>query len=164
MFEDFILLDSSDAVVVNDFLKDSKVQNGGHRASSIQKTFQSPRSRSGAGPPTSSAGKNHKINMNQTPDAGSNVQINNFDIGPDPPACDDFANEECGFDMDNGFSEPGDDSDDGDSHDPWKPLNPHEPGNLKVKPFKKGSLNNMFHSHVFLLLYFKGILTFYSCS
>ncbi|GAB4851313.1 hypothetical protein Ancab_030608 [Ancistrocladus abbreviatus] len=26
---------------------------------------------------------------------------------------------------------------DGDDDDPWKPLNPHEPGNLEVKPFRK---------------------------
>lgn len=137
IFEDFILLDSSDAAVVNEFLKDSKVRNGGHRNSSARKTFQSPRSRSGAGALRSSAGKSPRINMNQSP-AGSNIQTNNFDIGPHPPAFDDFADGEYGFDMDNGFSEARDDSDDGDIHDPWKPLNPHELGNLKVKPFKKG--------------------------
>lgn len=32
-----------------------------------------------------------------------------------------------------------DGQDDADEdEDPWKTLNPHEPGNLKVKPFKKG--------------------------
>ncbi|KAK4755549.1 hypothetical protein SAY87_009306 [Trapa incisa] len=133
IFEDFILLDSSDAVEVNNFLKSSKVQNGDH---SIQKTFLSPRSRSGAGGLRSSAGKSHRINISQTLDTGSNIQMNNFDIGSDPIACDEFPNE-YGLNMDNGFCDPGEDSDDSDSYDPWKPLNPHEPGNLKVKPFKK---------------------------
>lgn len=31
-----------------------------------------------------------------------------------------------------------DNSDLEDEDDPWKPLNPPEPGNLKVKPFRKG--------------------------
>ncbi|PKI48571.1 hypothetical protein CRG98_031036 [Punica granatum] len=137
LFEDFILLDSGDAVAVNDFLKDGKVQNGGQRASSARKTFQSPRSRSGAAGSRSSAGKSHGVDMNKSPDAGFNTQVNNFDAAPDPPAFDDFANGEFSFNMDNGYAEPRDDSDDDDNHDPWKPLNPHESGNLKVKPYKK---------------------------
>lgn len=40
----------------------------------------------------------------------------------------------------------GEDDSEGDDSDPWKPLNPHEPGTLRLKPFKKGmnSISNIF--------------------
>jgi condensin-2 complex subunit H2 len=47
--------------------------------------------------------------------------------------------------MDDGFDAPMDtDNSDADEDDPWKPLNPHEPGNLRVKPFRKGSCYPIF--------------------
>lgn len=72
------------------------------------------------------------MNPNQSPHP-----VNHFDFGPDSGD----ASNEFAFDMDNAY--PGSymagSDDDGDSNDPWKPLNSHEPGNLKVKPFKQGS-------------------------
>ncbi|KAF2289149.1 hypothetical protein GH714_029119 [Hevea brasiliensis] len=56
------------------------------------------------------------------------------------PAYDNYEDGNHDFDMDDGYSEPRnlEDSEDDDSNDdPWKPLNPHEPGNLKMKPFGK---------------------------
>ncbi|KAM7485052.1 hypothetical protein LguiA_001061 [Lonicera macranthoides] len=132
LYRDFILLDSCDAVAVDDFLngddKASKWQNGVCRGSSLtsksRKSFLSPTRRSGGISHKLSAVKSQNADLNQSPwvDNGCNIPENNH-------------NE---FEMDDGYSEPRDfnDSED-DDDDPWKPLNPHEPGNLKVKPFKK---------------------------
>ncbi|KAL4556616.1 hypothetical protein LXL04_039274 [Taraxacum kok-saghyz] len=50
------------------------------------------------------------------------------------------------FNMDDGFSQPeafDDDDDDDDEEDPWKPLNPHEKGNLKLKLTEKIGQNQL---------------------
>ena len=58
-------------------------------------------------------------------------------------------NPSFGMDMDDPSSCPGspefefpdindnDNDDDDDDGDPWKPLNPHEAGNLRIRPFKR---------------------------
>uniref|UniRef100_A0A5B6Z667 Condensin-2 complex subunit H2 n=1 Tax=Davidia involucrata TaxID=16924 RepID=A0A5B6Z667_DAVIN len=127
LYQDFILLDPCDAVTVNAFLKVDKAGKGKNsvcRGSSLnsksRKNFQSPTRRSG--------GTGHKLSV------GKNQDCN---IGPDPPACNISENNNHEYEMDNGYSEPGELNDSDDDDDPWKPLNPHEPGNLKVKPFKK---------------------------
>lgn len=51
--------------------------------------------------------------------------------------CDMPDNYEDGHGGDDGYPEPRG-SDNSDDEDSWKPLNPHEPGNLKVKPYRKG--------------------------
>lgn len=138
LYKDFILLDACDAVAVDEFLNGNDEVNktkNNSRGSSIgsksRKTFMSPSRRSGGfmSPSRRSAGKT-------------------VDPGPSQNAYDDKKFEtndhhmdDHGFDMDDGFSQPeafDDDSDEEDEEDPWKPLNPHEKGNLKIKPFKKG--------------------------
>ncbi|XP_050220005.1 condensin-2 complex subunit H2 [Mercurialis annua] len=133
LYRDFILLDPCDAVTVNGFLE--KDENGkgkasNYRGSSARKSFLSPSRRSG-GTARKSTGKNQDANLNQPAIDDCNFGDNNCEVMNDSPAC-------AGFDMGDDHSEPLDSgcSDDNED-DPWKPLNPHEPGNLKVKPFKK---------------------------
>ncbi|XP_062150325.1 condensin-2 complex subunit H2 isoform X3 [Alnus glutinosa] len=140
LYQDFILLDPCDAVAVHEFLKGDKAgkgQNGTHKRSSARKSFQSPSRRSGGSARRSSLGKRQDANHNQSPLADCSLNFNNNNAGADPPACDNFDDNNCGFDMDDRYSEPRDLDDDDDDNNPWKPLNPHEPGNLKVKPFRK---------------------------
>ncbi|XP_021637288.1 condensin-2 complex subunit H2 isoform X2 [Hevea brasiliensis] len=143
LYRDFILLDPCDAVAVNDFLKGDetgKLPNSTYRGSSTHKNFQSPTRRSGGTARKSSLGKNLDANLNQPSMADCSFGVNNSTVGPDLPAYDNYEDGNHDFDMDDGYSEPRnlEDSEDDDSNDdPWKPLNPHEPGNLKMKPFGK---------------------------
>lgn len=141
LYRDFILLDSCDAVAVDNFL-DSRAGKGpsnAYRASSItskgRKSFQSPSRQSGGTAPKLSAKKKNDADLLQSPCADQRFEPNDCDIGRSPPpACDFPMDEDDGCGMGDAYSEHGDESDD----DPWKPLNPHAPGSLKVKPFKKG--------------------------
>ncbi|KAF8394599.1 hypothetical protein HHK36_020813 [Tetracentron sinense] len=140
LYQDFILLDPCDAVAIHDFLNGDKVGKGNkfsHRGSSLnskaRKSFQSPTRRSGGTAHTSSLKKSQDVNLNGTPAINSNFEVIDNNICPND-VCNIPENNYHGYEADCGYSEPGDDSDD---DDPWKPLNPHEPGNLKVKPFKK---------------------------
>ncbi|KAL4311384.1 hypothetical protein GQ457_01G030600 [Hibiscus cannabinus] len=140
LYQDFILLDPYDSVAVDDYLKGNdagKGEHGTNKGSSRRKTFQSPTWRSGGIADTSSHGKNEDTDINQTPKVDCDFG-NDRNVGPDPSVADDFGNVGHEYDMDDRYSEPGnlDDSDDADN-DPWKPLNPHEPGNLKERPFRK---------------------------
>ncbi|KAL7609666.1 condensin-2 complex subunit H2 [Lactuca sativa] len=147
LYKDFILLDACDAVAVDEFLNGNDEVNktkNNSRGSSIgsksRKTFMSPSRRSGGfmSPSRRSGGFMSPSRRS----AGKTV-----DPGPSQNAYDDKKFEtndhhmdDHGFDMDDGFSQPeafDDDSDEEDEEDPWKPLNPHEKGNLKIKPFKK---------------------------
>lgn len=137
LYKDFILLDACDAVAVDEFLSGNgeinKTKNNS-RGSSVgskgRKTFMSPSRRSGGfmSPSKRSAGKSIDPGQNQNAYDGKNFETNDHNM------------DDHGFDMDDGFSQPeafDDDEEDEDDEDPWKPLNPHEKGNLKIKPFKK---------------------------
>lgn len=134
LYQDFILLDPCDAVAVHDYLGAggvSRGQSSAYRGSSTRKSFLSPTGLSGGASHKSQ--KFQDANVNQSPLVDSHFEVNGCNIGPDPPACNNFDDCTSGFD-----SEPRDlDESDDDDDDPWKPLNPHEPGNFKVKPFKK---------------------------
>lgn len=144
LFRDFILLDPCDAVTVNTFLKEDVVGNGKSkkiRVNSTRKSFQSPTGRSGGGAHRSSAGKSRN-NLDQSPPIGCKIGVSSCDVGLDPLAPDDFINSQNEFGMNNDDAGPADfgyeDNDDNnDDDDPWKTLNPHELGSLKVKPFKR---------------------------
>lgn len=132
LFRDFILLDSCDAVTVIDFLNSQsragKLHNDVCSGSSLncksRKSFQSPTGRSGGTGHKLSAQKNRDAGINQSPLVNHGVESNDHGAGDDNGYFN-MENEHAG-------------SDDSDSDDPWKPLNPHEPGNLKVKPYRKG--------------------------
>lgn len=149
LYRDFILLDSCDAVAVDNFLdsKGGKGPSDAFRASSVtskgRKSFQSPSRQSGGIAHKSSAKKKNDANPFQSPRVDQRFETNDCNLGRSPPACE-FVDHDDGFGMGDGYSEP-EDFNDTDEDDPWKPLNPHEPGNLKVKPYKKG---------LFLILHF----------
>ena len=147
LYQDFILLDPCDAVAVDDYLKGdeaSKGEHGSYRGSSRRKSFQSPTGRSGGTAHKSSLGKNKDANVNQSPKVDCSFGVNVCNMGPDHPAANNFGNVD-GFGTDDRHSEPRDlDDSDDDENDPWKPLNPHEHGNLKVRPFRKGEVVKKF--------------------
>ena len=72
-------------------------------------------------------------------DHATQSPIVNYSFVHDPPVCH----------MDVGNSEPEDSNGSEEDDDLWKPLNPHESGNLKIKPFKKGCLRTDLHSFPF---------------
>lgn len=144
LYCDFILLDPCDAVAVDKFLKDEKYgdrQHSSHRGSSLiskaHKSFLSPARYTGGTARKSSVKKGFDNLGQASPIGGASKNPNDdFEPGPSYNGIPDHGN--CGFESDdnNSHHEVFDDSDvDGD--DPWRPLNPHEPGNLKVKPFRK---------------------------
>lgn len=108
----------------------AKGHSGAYRGSASRKSFQSPTRRSGGTAHKSSLGKKKDANLNPS---------SSLNMGHDPPAFDDFGESNNESDTDDRCSEPRNlDNSDDDDEDPWKPLNPHEPGNLKIRPFKKG--------------------------
>ncbi|KAK7329469.1 hypothetical protein VNO77_23638 [Canavalia gladiata] len=138
LYQDFILLDTSDSVVVDEFLKSSKAdtaQNGTNRGTSTRKKLLSPR-RSGGSAHRLSAAKSQRANTNCSPEL--NCSFDDKNVRPGTPAFADLDNCNFGFNVDDGCDASRDsDNSDADNEDPWKPLNPHEPGNLRVKPFRK---------------------------
>ncbi|XP_010930202.1 condensin-2 complex subunit H2 isoform X1 [Elaeis guineensis] len=145
-FSDFLLLDPCDAGAVYDFLKTNaagKENIAPHRGSSImsktrRNILTSPTGGFGATAHRSSIGKNQGVNINQNMENNCAFEINNDNHWSGPHVETDHPDDDMSHvEKPNlGFSDVMDDSDD-DNDDPWKPLNPHEPGNLKVKPFKK---------------------------
>ncbi|KAK9076088.1 hypothetical protein SSX86_004421 [Deinandra increscens subsp. villosa] len=146
LYRDFILLDASDAAAVDEFLScdgnDTISKNkSGFKGGSIsagsksRKSFMSPSKRSGGTKQKLSAGKTQNHDQIRSPFADNHFEPNDKNTHSHAQGCD--VNMDHDFDMDDGFSQHGpfDDSDEDD--DPWKPLNPHENGKLKVKPFKK---------------------------
>ncbi|PWA38230.1 hypothetical protein CTI12_AA583220 [Artemisia annua] len=140
LFRDFILLDASDAVTVDEFLggketfnkNKSGLKGGSSIGSKSRKSFMSPSKRSGGTVRKPSAAKT------PNPDQNHSARVDNHFETNDHNMPDYNANMDHEFDMDDGFSQPeGFDDSDEEDDDPWKPLNPHEQGNLKVKPFKK---------------------------
>ncbi|CAL0308975.1 unnamed protein product [Lupinus luteus] len=138
LYQDFILLDASDAVAVDEFMKGSKTgiaQNAADKATLGHKNIVSPAGRSGGSAHKSSATKSQQANPNCSPKLNCSYDDNN--LRPNSPMSAGGLDDcNLGFNMDDGF-DPSRDSDNSDSDDPWKPLNPHEPGNLRVKPFRK---------------------------
>lgn len=139
LYQDFILLDTSDAVAVNEFLNIKKVgtaHNGTNKGVSTRKSFLSPR-RSGGGTANKSVSKTQRANSALSP---KNFNFDDNGAGPSSPASAGLDNCDFGVNMDDGYDTSRDaDNDVDNDEDPWKPLNPHEPGNLRVKPFRKGS-------------------------
>ncbi|KAL2341785.1 hypothetical protein Fmac_009725 [Flemingia macrophylla] len=138
LYQDFVLLDMSDAVAVNVFLNGSKAattQKDANRGTSTRKSFLSPR-RSGGSARRLSAAKSQFANSNSSPKL--NCSFDDDNARPSSPASAGLDNYNSGFNMDDEYdaSRDSENSDD-DSDDPWKPLNPHEQGNLRVKPFRK---------------------------
>ncbi|CAN4104694.1 unnamed protein product [Withania somnifera] len=157
LYRDFILLDACDSVTVDGFLDSEntagKGLNNSYRGSSLKskyrKGFSSPTGLSGGTDNKSSARKNQDANLHQSPGVPEYdpATLNNDPLELDPgnlnndPFSSDIPDKiDDAHGREDGYSEPRD-LDDSDDEDPWKPLNPHEPGNLKVKPYKKVKSN-----------------------
>ncbi|XP_068663199.1 condensin-2 complex subunit H2 [Aristolochia californica] len=148
LYEDFLLLDPSDAGAVYDFVHGSSTvgRNAGVVGSSMRSkthrsSMQSPARQSGGSAHKSGTGKRSEDNLKQTPGINIGFETAYNNIWSEPHRDDvSEGNVLYGRDFDNEYSETRDDSDD-DEDDPWKPLNPHECGDLKVKPFKKGKIH-----------------------
>ncbi|KAK4374476.1 hypothetical protein RND71_005153 [Anisodus tanguticus] len=156
LYRDFILLDSCDSVTVDEFLDSKNIAgkglNNSCRGSSLKskyrKSFSSPTGLSGGTGNKSSARKNQDANLHQSPtvpefDPGNlNNDSHEFDQGNNDPFSSDMPdNIDDAHGCEDGYSEPRDLDDSDVEEDPWKPLNPHEPGTLKVKPYKKVKSN-----------------------
>ncbi|KAK4354978.1 hypothetical protein RND71_027172 [Anisodus tanguticus] len=158
LYRDFILLDACDSVTVDGFLDSENIAgkglNNSCRGSSLKskyrKSFSSPTGLSGGTGNKSSARKNQDVYLHQSPrvpefDPGNlNNDPHEFDQGNfnnDPFSSDMPDNIDDAHGCEDGYSEPRDLDDSDDEEDPWKPLNPHEPGTLKVKPYKKVKSN-----------------------
>ncbi|XP_073061221.1 condensin-2 complex subunit H2-like [Primulina eburnea] len=139
LYRDFILLDYCDAVTVDNFL-DCKSGKGLHNfyggsylTSKGRKSFQSPSRRSAGTGQKLSVGKKQDFNQSLCADHG--FQSNDDQKGStayhfpgDDGIRDGYSGSEDLFDSDNDV-------------DPWKHLDPHEPGNLIVKPYRKVKMN-----------------------
>uniref|UniRef100_A0ACD5UN76 Uncharacterized protein n=1 Tax=Avena sativa TaxID=4498 RepID=A0ACD5UN76_AVESA len=152
-YGDFLLLDPRDGPAVFDFLQGKKpgkedilAPRGGSAPSKIRNNvFASPNIRSGGTARRRTPGKaqeHQEIGLEQSqenPDdsqeniLGSGGYLNDFS---DHPVEHDIPGASMSEpdDIDPGCPDPGDDSDD---EDPYKSLDPHEPSNLKIKPYKR---------------------------
>lgn len=138
LYQDFIPLDSCDAVAVDSFLNNDDILgkglNNSCRGNSVgsknQKCFLSPTRCSAVTANKFSARKNQDANFYVSPRVEPE-----FDPGSYNGDCDMPDNYDDGYEGEDGYPELRD-ADDSDDEDPWKPLNPHEPGALKVKPHK----------------------------
>ncbi|CAA0834829.1 Condensin-2 complex subunit H2 [Striga hermonthica] len=149
LYGDFILLDTCDAIAVDNFLSSkagsdpTNIHWGSSVISKGRKSFLSPSRQSGGAGQKSSVKKPQDANLAQSPCVNHGFEPNASNIRSSPAT--DFPGINDDFGMGDRYSEHGDmhvdDDDDDDDDDPWKPLNPHEPGNLKIKPYKKVKAN-----------------------
>ncbi|XP_073279681.1 condensin-2 complex subunit H2-like isoform X2 [Primulina huaijiensis] len=137
LYRDFILLDYCDAVIVDNFLecKSGKGLSNNYRGSFLtskgHKSFQSPSRRSVGTGQKLSVGKKPEAYFTQSPCNGHGFRSNEDQKGSTAyhfPDNDGIRDD---------YSEPGDLSDSDNEVDPWKHLDPHESGNLIVKPYRK---------------------------
>ncbi|KAJ4760748.1 Condensin-2 complex subunit H2 [Rhynchospora pubera] len=158
-YNDFLLLDPCDARSVKDFLnatpdkdKESDPVDPGStiKSKNRQSAYKSPSARKSS----QRKCKENEFNMDEGVnlegafecEAGENVAFEceaGENVAFECEAGENDANwNNNDYDMghqdapDFGVSDGGDDSE-GDDDDPWKPLDPYEPGTLRIKPFKK---------------------------
>lgn len=143
-YGDFLLLDPCDAGAVNSFLNADpfeKENTAPYRGSSVRSKsphsfYPSSTGKSKGAAHLSSPSNDQDAKLNQVPVNSCNFEINNDNQWSAPHGDASFHQDDTWNDREP-FPDVRDYSDD-DSEDPWKPLNPHEPGNLKIKPFRKG--------------------------
>ncbi|EER97300.1 condensin-2 complex subunit H2 [Sorghum bicolor] len=142
-YGDFLLLDPCDAPAIFDFLqgkhsgKENSVAHPGSSAPSKSRAnvFSSPNLRSAGTGRKSAAGKvlGGLDPTQENPDQstqGTSPDNNHWSDPVEPSFADDVEMPNPDY-----IEDPvGDYSDD---EDPWKPLNPHEPGNLKIRPYRR---------------------------
>ncbi|CAH9103840.1 unnamed protein product [Cuscuta europaea] len=130
VYRDFILLDTCDATAIDNFFtNENKTGKGLNSSCKGRKSVQHFTRQSGGVGKPSSARKNQEPDLNLSPRIDNDFRTN--DHMPE--------NHEGLYGVEDVFSEPKDfsDSDEDDDLNPWKPLNPHEPGNFKDKPYRR---------------------------
>ncbi|CAA6668713.1 unnamed protein product [Spirodela intermedia] len=146
-YGDFLLLDPCDAEAVHNFISDKdkvKERSVTHRASmprmNAQSSLHFPSEEQSAVKSHKPTGMKQDVAFDQPFESNfaSGVGLDDTSSGPnagyDSPENDGDHQDEPEF----GYPDINDDSDEDD--DPWKPLNPHEAGNLRIKPFKRCSI------------------------
>ena len=138
-------MDPCDAGAVYKFLKTNGAHQEQHalrkdtsvKSKHLCSSFASPIGKSGGTPYRSSFGKNQGVTQNETSECNHAYENNNDNLWSEPPLDHDCPLDDMHHEEGPSFGVSNDvDDSDSDSDDPWKPLNPHEPGNLKIKPFK----------------------------
>lgn len=147
-YEDFLLLDPRDSVLVHDFLKSkaSGKENKSHgnllNSTTKQRCFLSPSRPSGGSHNKSSNKRKKDAHINDSLDNNLDFNTNCYNEETELHA-DPEPNLHHEDDQDSGNSDIRECSDDED--DPWKnPLNPYQLGDLKVKPSRGGLLRFFF--------------------
>lgn len=159
LHRDFLLLDPCDADAVDKYLNVNKVAANGtpnHLSNSARR--RTPRTpKNGFSTPGKRAGSVQKSVLSKGPQSAiKHPEFN--EVGCSQGASDiwektaagtyeDHCGQDLGNDKNLGFDEDTfgghasveDDFED-DEDDPWQPLNPHEPGDLPVKPYRRGLL------------------------
>ncbi|XP_078433553.1 condensin-2 complex subunit H2-like protein [Wolffia australiana] len=127
-YEDFLLVDPYDAETVDSLIRDKsrvKEHSVTRRSSAVkmnsQSSLHSEFFETSGGKVQKSASKKQA-----TPCPMENMSSGQ-DAGPHSPE-----------NLEPGYPDSNDDSD--EEQDPWEPLNPHEAGNLRIKPFKRCSI------------------------
>jgi condensin-2 complex subunit H2 len=161
-YGDFLLLDPCDAPAVFEFLQgkcsgeENSVARQGSSAPSKSRpcAFTSPNGRSGGIGRKSALGKGQG-DLDPTQENPSQSSANKT---PDNLNAD---YRDCSDPHDHGFPgehipDPDDLEDhmdpveeDSDDEDTWRPLNPHEPGNVKIRPYKRGIASCCFWTYLF---------------
>ncbi|PKA46722.1 Condensin-2 complex subunit H2 [Apostasia shenzhenica] len=142
-YGDFLLLDPCDVAGIDSFLENNAVdhvqasnqRDASLRSKTHETSFLSP-NKSSNGSAKRSIGNDKSQNNHGSENNGLNQFSEPYD-----------GQRYSGEDMchaDEPYYESADVRDDSDEDDdPWKPLNPHEPGNLKIKPFRKGKIRQI---------------------
>ncbi|XP_020599217.1 condensin-2 complex subunit H2, partial [Phalaenopsis equestris] len=143
-YGDFLLLDPCDAEGINNFLQKNpfdKENAATYKSPSSQpetneNVSPAPVGRSG-GSIKASLRKNPMFNVIETQEDGHTFETDSVNEFSEPRSYQTHPKNP--YNAEKAHFRNADAQDDPDEdEDPWKPLNPHEPGNLKVKPFKKG--------------------------
>lgn len=135
-YGDFLLLDPCDAQGIDSFLQKNAFnqeqvltyKGTSGRPKTNENVSHTPIGRF-AGSIKASLRKNQKFNVIETSEDDHAFETDSVNEFSEPRSDQNHPKDMYNADVQ-------DDPD--EDEDPWKPLNPHEPGNLKVKAFKKG--------------------------
>ncbi|KAG5632908.1 hypothetical protein H5410_004625 [Solanum commersonii] len=139
IYQKVILLDSCDVVAVDSFLDNDDTVGKGLNNSFRGNYVGSKNQKSFLSPTRCFAGTANKFSTRKNQDSNFYVSPRvepEFDPGSYNGDCEMPDNYDYNHGGEDGYVEPKD-VDDFNDEDLWNPLNPHEPGILKVKPYRK---------------------------
>lgn len=141
-YKDFLLLDPCDAGAVFSFMQSicidkeqpSLQKGSSFRSKNKDNIFTSPTRRST--PRRSSVRKKHGTPLDDIPESNHTLDIQDIDNTRSAPHLEHDYNDDLHDEQQFGVPNVCGETDSEEDEDPWKPLNPHEPGNLKIKPYR----------------------------